>query len=82
MIVRKPSNDICGTCYKFHMRQKGGGMCCRGVEGKEEKEEDDSGLDLDYEDDCDYNMTGIEKSYCRTKKMKRKRNQKILMDTL
>ena len=40
MVVRKASNDICGTCYKFHMWQKGGGMICHGVE--EEKEEDDS----------------------------------------
>ena len=26
MIVRKPSNDICATCYKYHMWQKGGGI--------------------------------------------------------
>ena len=30
MIVRKSSNDICGTGYKFHMWQKGGGMFCHG----------------------------------------------------
>ena len=26
MIVRKSSNDICATCYKYHMWQKGGGI--------------------------------------------------------
>ena len=50
MIVRNPSNDICGTCYKFHMWQKGGGMFCHGVEAEveEEKADDDSGVDPDY----------------------------------
>ena len=41
MIIRKPSNDICATCYKYHMWQKGGGMFCHGIEGEEEKEDDD-----------------------------------------
>ena len=45
MIVRKPSNDICATCYKYQMWQKGGGMFCCGIEG----EDDD---DSEYEDDC------------------------------
>ena len=51
MIVRKSSNDICATCYKYHMWQKGGGMFCHGIEGEEEKEEDD---DSDYESNFDH----------------------------
>ena len=51
IIVRKPSNDICATCYQYHMWQKGGGMFCHGIEGIEEKEEDD---DSDYESDFDH----------------------------
>ena len=51
MIVRKSSNDICATCYKYHMWQKGGGMLCRGIEGEEEKEEDG---DLEYKDNYDH----------------------------
>ena len=54
MIVRNPSNDICGTCYKYHMWQKGGGMFCHGIEGEEEKEEDDRDIDPDYKDDYDH----------------------------
>ena len=46
MIVRKPSNDICATCYKYHMWQKGGGMFCHAIE-----EVDD---DSEYEDDYDH----------------------------
>ena len=45
MIVRKPSNDICATCYKYHMWQKGGGMFCHEI-----KEDDDS----EYEDDYNH----------------------------
>ena len=58
MIVRKSSNDICATRYKYHMWQKGGGMFCHGVEveEKEEKADDDSDLDLDYKGD--YNHSG------------------------
>ena len=37
MIVRKPSNDICATCYKYHMWQKGGRMFCHGIEGEKKK---------------------------------------------
>ena len=51
MIVRKAQIDVCGTCYKFHVWQKGGGIFCHGVEGEEE---DDSDLDSDYEDDYDH----------------------------
>ena len=47
MIVRKPSNDICATCYKYHMWQKGGGMFCHEIEGQDD---DDS----EYEDDYDH----------------------------
>ena len=54
MIVRKAQSDVCGTCYKFHMWQKGGGIFCHGVEGEEEEEEADSDLDSDYEDDYDH----------------------------
>ena len=36
------------------MWQKGSGIFCHGVEGEEEKEEDDSDLDPDYKDDYDY----------------------------
>ena len=39
MIVRKPLNDICATCYKYHMWQKGGGMFCHAIEGEEERED-------------------------------------------
>ena len=51
MIVRKSLNNICATCYKYHMWQKGGGMFCRGKEGEEEKEEDD---DSEYKEDYDH----------------------------
>ena len=36
------------------MWQKCGGMFCHGVEGEEEKVEDDSDLDLDYKDNYDH----------------------------
>ena len=52
MIVRKPSNDICGTCYKYHMWQKGGGIFYHGVE--EGEEEVGSDLDPEYENDYDH----------------------------
>ena len=48
MIVRDLSNDICATCYKYHMWQNGGGMFCHGIEGKEEDNY------LDYESDFDH----------------------------
>ena len=61
MIVWKPSNDICGTWYKFHMWQKGGRIYCCGIEweweGEEEEEEkveNDSDLDPDYKDNYDH----------------------------
>ena len=56
MIVKKSSNDICATCYKYHMWQKGDGMFCHGIEREEEKEEDndsDYKSDFDHEDDWD-----------------------------
>ena len=54
MIVRKSSNDICATCYEYHMWQKGGGMFCHGVEAEEEeKVDDDSVVDPDYKKDYD-----------------------------
>ena len=51
MIVRKPSNDICATCYKYHMWQKGGGMFCHGIEGEGEKDDNN---DSDYKSDYDH----------------------------
>ena len=36
------------------MWQKGGGKFCHGIEGEEEKEEDDRDINPDYEDDYDH----------------------------
>ena len=47
MIVRKPSNDICATCYKYHMWQKGGGMFCHEIDGQDDD-------DLEYEDNYNH----------------------------
>ena len=52
MIVRKSSNDICATSYKYHMWQKGGGIFCHGIEGEEEKEENDN--NSEYKDDYNH----------------------------
>ena len=54
MIVRKVLSDTCGTCYKFHMWQKGGEIFCHGVEGEVEKVEDDGDIDPDYKDNYDH----------------------------
>ena len=51
MIVRKPSNDVCATCYKYHMWQKGGGMFCHEIEGQDD---DDSDYESDYDHDDDW----------------------------